>query len=433
VHAIKKDGCNLIHNLKVSLVFMVESRIIIIPVNQILGRVCMRGWIRCAKIFSIVLIVSIMTQFFFPAFSVAASDDELSDLRKSIKTIDDINDSVYSRLERIVINKFSDMKKTDWYTSVITKLVGLSSLDGTLQNTMDPMGTVTHAMFIKMLIRAMYGENALDGIEPDFDHWAARDIKKAEMEGLIGTSLYGPNNVAKPITRGEMARIIIRAYNKFEDNPLTLEECEPIKSKIKDYDSIPSLYKPFVLLAYGSGIISGYSDGRFGSNDNATRAQAAAYIIRYLDPSERAKTIVNEEKETPKREPRVLRYDDPHRPMAQEGDIFVKPDGTEVVLKVGPAGVLGELQGVATELGRIDLGGTPLKHGDLGTEGEFMGQPYVVDEKTGEGHYRSEWIQISQYYLKRAIEELGHPEEGTTYGPWLRYSRGSWVWTGPIQ
>ena len=82
------------------------------------------------------------------------------------------------------------------------------------------------------------------------------------MEGLIGTSLYGPNNVAKPITRGEMARIIIRAYNKFEDNPLTLEECEPLKSKIKDYDSIPSLYKPFVLLAYGSGIISGYSDGR---------------------------------------------------------------------------------------------------------------------------------------------------------------------------
>jgi len=213
---------------------------------------------------------------------------------------------------------------------------------------------------------------------------------------------------------------------------MTLEECEPLISKIKDYDSIPSLYKPFVLLAYGSGIISGYSDGRFGANDNATRAQAAAYIIRYLDPSERAKTIVNEEKETPKREPRVLRYDDPHRPMAQEGDIFVKPDGTEVVLKVGPAGVLGELQGVATELGRIDLGGTPLKHGDLGTEGEFMGQPYLVDEKTGEGHYRSEWLQISQYYRKRALEEIGHPEEGTTYGPWLRYSHGYWVWTGPV-
>ena len=385
------------------------------------------------KFFSILLAVCILTQFFIPACAIASAEDELSTLRKGIKTIDDITEPVYSRLEKIVLNKFPDIKKSDWYTSVITKLVGLSSLDGTLQGTMDPMGTVTHAMFIKMLIRAMYGENALDGIEPDFDHWAARDIKKAEMEGLIGTSLYGPNNVAKPITRGEMARIIIRAYNKFEDNPLTLEECEPLKSKIKDYDSIPSLYRPFVLLAYGSGIISGYSDGRFGANDNATRAQAAAYIIRYLDPSERAKVTEIEEKEEPRRESRILRYDDPHRPMAQEGDIFVKPDGTEVVLKIGPAGVLGELQGVATELGRIDRSGLPIAHGEITVDEEYMGQPYVVDEKTGEGHYRSEWIQISQYYLKRAIEELGHPEEGTTYGPWLRYSRGSWVWTGPLQ
>jgi len=392
----------------------------------------MKTRVKIAKIFSVILAVLILTQLIVPAYSATSLDNELAELRKNIKTINDINDSVYSRLERIVINKFSDMKKTDWYTSVITKLVGLSSLDGTLQNTMDPMGTVTHAMFIKMLIRAMYGENALDGIEPDFDHWAARDIKKAEMEGLIGTSLYGPNNVAKPITRGEMARIIIRAYNKFEDNPLTLEECEPLKSKIKDYDSIPSLYKPFVLLAYGSGIISGYSDGRFGSNDNATRAQAAAYIIRYLDPSERAKVTEIEEKEEPRRESRILRYDDPHRPMAQEGDIFVKPDGTEVVLKVGPAGVLGELQGVATELGRIDLGGTPLKHGDLGTEGEFMGQPYLVDEKTGEGYYRQEWIKISQYYANKAFEELGHNvDDWTMYGPWLMYYHGQWCWVGP--
>ena len=87
---------------------------------------------------------------------------------------------------------------------------------------------------------------------------------------------------------------------------------------------------------------------------------------------------------------------------------------------------------VATELGRIDLGGTPLKHGDLGTEGEFMGQPYLVDEKTGEGHYRQEWIKISQYYANKAFEELGHNvEDGTMYGPWLMYYYGQWCWVGP--
>ncbi len=388
----------------------------------------MKSWFKSAKIFSIILSVCILTQFFIPACAAASVDDELADLRKSIKSIDDITDPVYSRLEKIVLNKFPDVKKNDWYISVITKLVGLSSLDGTLQSTMEPMGTVTHAMFIKMLIRALCGENALDGIEPDFDHWAAKDIKKAEQLGLIGTHLYSLRNVAEPITRAEMAQIIMRAYNKYEKNPLTLEECEPLKSQIKDYDSIPVGCRGYVLLAYGSGIISGYSDGRFGPNDTATRAQAAAFIIRYLDPSERAEVTVRE-----KRESRVLRYDDPHRPMAQEGDIFVKPDGTEVVLKVGPAGVLGELQGVATELGRIDRSGLPIAHGEITVDEEFMGQPYLVDEKTGEGHYRSEWIEISQYYRRKALEELGHPEEGTTYGPWHLYVHGQWVWTGPVR
>ena len=98
------------------------------------------------------------------------------------------------------------------------------------------------------------------------------------------------------------------------------------------------------------------------------------------------------------------------------GDTFIKPDGTSVVLKIGPSGVLGEEQGCATEIGRIDRGGTPIKAGDLGTEGPFMGQPYLVDEKTGEGHYIREWHAIAERLGDEALKKLGHPEEGTTYG-----------------
>ncbi|NMA65776.1 MAG: S-layer homology domain-containing protein, partial [Clostridiaceae bacterium] len=250
----------------------------------------------------------------------------------------------------------------------------------------------------------------------------------AEELGLIGTNLYSLANVAEPITRKEMALIIIRAYRKFEKDQLTYEDCKHLEKEIKDFDKIPPLYQPYVLIAYGSGIISGYSDGRFGPDDTATRAQAAAFIIRYLDPRERADVGLKKDKT---REPMELRYDDPYRPMAQEGDIFIKPDGTEVILKVGPAGVLGELQGVATEIGRIDRGGTPLQHGDLGTEEEVLGQPYLVDEKTGEGHYLSEWDKIRQYYLRKALQEIGHPEDGTYYGPWFYYYRGKWIWAGP--
>ena len=117
--------------------------------------------------------------------------------------------------------------------------------------------------------------------------------------------------------------------------------------------------------------------------------------------------------------------------MAIEGDTFIKPDGTSVVLKVGPSGVLGEGQGCATEIGRRDRGGI-IQEGDLGTDEGVMGQPYLVCKKTGEGHYIREWHLIAESQGEEAFRKYGHTEEGTTYGPWLVYLHGSWSWTGPL-
>ena len=384
------------------------------------------------KSISLLLILVLLSMTLLSTSSAVTnnSPDEIVSLRNEINSIQDIDSNMYNKVETAVLNKYSDITKGTWYMSVMVKLVGLSALDGSLDNKMDPTGTVTKAMFIKMFIRAMYGLEGLDDITPDFIHWAAKDVKKAENVGILAQGEYTLANLSEPITRGEMAKLIVRAYNQFEINPLSLEKCKPLSTVIKDYNKIDAAYQPYALLAYGSGIISGYSDGRFAAEDKANRAQASAFIIRYLDKSERAKVVIPSTEAT--REPMVLRYDDPNRPMAIEGDTFVKPDGTKVVLKVGPSGVLGEEQGCATEIGRIDRGGTPIKAGDLGADEAFMGQPYLVDEKTGEGHYRTEWLDIGDRLLKEALDTFGHPAEGTTYGPWFRYSRGHWVWTGPV-
>ena len=376
------------------------------------------------------LIIAVLS-FSFLSPALAATDyssDEIANLRGKINSIYDIDANMYKKLEAAVFKKYSDIDKDAWYVSVMVKLVGLGALDGSLDNKMDPTGTVTKAMFIKMFIRAMFGVEGLDGITPDFQHWAAKDVKKAEKENILAQGEYTPANLSEPITRGEMAKLIVRAYNQFELRPLSLEKCKPLTKVIKDYDRMDPAYQPYALIVYGSGIISGYSDGRFAAEDYANRAQAAAFIIRYLDKSERANVVIPTE---PTREPMILRYDDPYRPMAIEGDTFIKPDGTSVVLKIGPSGVLGEGQGCATELGRIDRGGTPIKEGDLGTEEPFMGQPYLVDEKTGEGHYIREWHAIADRLIEDALRELGHPAEGTTYGPWLLYKYGQWCWIGP--
>lgn len=383
---------------------------------------------KCVVSFLLVLII-LVTSLFSVSFALA-DNNEISNLRKNIKSINDIDTNMYNSLETAILNKYTDVKKGNWYMSVMVKLVGLSALDGSLNNTLDPLDTVTRAMFIKLFIRAMYGTKGLEGLTPSFSHWAALDVKKAEEVGILKPGEYVPANMTEPITRGEIAKIIVRAYKKFEKDLITDTECKPLSAAIKDYSKIAENQKSDVLIVYGSGIISGYTDGRFAAEDVATRAQAAAFIIRYLDKRERAKVVIP--KNEAEREPMELWYNDPNRPMAIEGDTFIKPDGTKVILEVGPSGVLGEEQGCATEIGRIDRGGTPIQEGDLGADEAFMGQPYLVCEKTGEGHYIREWHAIAERLGDEAIEKLGHPDPGTTYGPWLIYMYGQWCWIGPI-
>ena len=357
----------------------------------------------------------------------AGVDDELALLRDSIKSIKDIDEDMYSKLEDVIVRKFSDAKKGDWYMRVMTKLVGLGAIDGTDKGTLNPLGTVTRAMFIKMFIRAMYGAEDIEGIVPDFVHWAARDIKKAEEIGLIKPGEFTLKNIGENITRGEMAKIIVRAYSQFEEHPLTFEDCKELADKIKSKELISDDMLHYAAIAYGAGIIAGYEDGRFGAMNAATRAQAAAFIIRYLDPSERVKV---EDEEKP-REPTILRWDDPYRPLPKEGDTFIKLDGTAVVLKIGPAGVLGENQNCDLYGGMAYPSGNLVEHGRLGTASlGHLGETYLVDEY-GEGHWWPEWKKIRQYYSDKAYEEIKNPKEGQTYGKWFIFKYGKWCWIGP--
>ena len=381
--------------------------------------------------FSSLLFLLIAAILFNTTYQVSAltPHEEIQALRKNIRYTEDIDSEIYKRLEAAVLEKYTDVDKDGWYMSVMIKLVGLGALDGSLENTLDPEGIVTNAMFIKLLVRSIYGPNGLDNITPTFDHWAAKDVEKAELTNLLYRGQFTIDNLSEPITRAEMAKIIVRAYRDLELRPLTAEDCEHLVDKIGDYMIMDNPEKESALIAYGAGIISGYTNGEFGPYDQANRAQASAFIIRLLDKNERAK--VEFPAIEPIREPMILRHDNPDRPMAIEGDTFIKPDGTSVVLKTGPSGIVGEGQGCATEIGRRDRGGI-IKEEDLGTDEGVMGQPYLVCEKTGEGHYIREWHYIAESQGDEALRKYGHTKDGTTYGNWLVYKYGCWCWTGPL-
>ena len=62
-----------------------------------------------------------------------------------------------------------------------------------------------------------------------------------------------------------------------------------------------------------------------------------------------------------------------------------------------------------------------------------LGQTYLVDPRTGEGHFALEWNSIRGYYADAAFKEHGHTAKvGTVYKNFVMYDGSKWTWLGPV-
>ncbi len=183
------------------------------------------------------------------------------------------------------VSRFSDMGN-HWSKDSVGKLTFLGIIGGYQDGTFKPNRNIQVDEFIKLVVTAM-GYNPSMGT----GYWAEPFIQIAKNEKLIGNNEF--SNFRRPITRQEMAKIIV--------NATLIKESEPnenfityLKGLIKDYGTIKNENKQHVLIAYGMGLISGYTDGSFKPLNNSTRAEASVVIIRFLDERTRNKIIVNE-------------------------------------------------------------------------------------------------------------------------------------------
>ena len=110
--------------------------------------------------------------------------------------------------------------------------------------------------------------------------------------------------------------------------------------------------------------------------------------------------------------PIIIREDELSlRRLAREGDIFIKADGTEITIKKGPHGVIGEGQGIAPDLGATSIAGYGMNYTVIDynvIESHFASfipyrdsrgiqltnQHYAVNWMTGEGHWVGDWEVI---------------------------------------
>lgn len=188
---------------------------------------------------------------------------------------------------------FKDVSTKHWAYSAVETVAAQKLVAGYQDGTYRPNGQVTRAELAAFLARAFDGNGR--GNEPFVDvannHWAIDAINEGIALGFIKpgeykNSKFEPN---KAMTRAEIARWLTNGLiASDEDYKKAVSE---MASSSLTLIPIPEFFKggvnksdlPYIGVAMGTGLLSGYTDGTFKPNGNTSRAEVAAILIRYLD------------------------------------------------------------------------------------------------------------------------------------------------------
>ncbi|MCK9478695.1 MAG: S-layer homology domain-containing protein [Firmicutes bacterium] len=139
---------------------------------------------------------------------------------------------------------------------------------------------ISRAEFTAMILRMLGTElkSSWSGslFDVSDDEWYTDIVHTAFDIGLIeGSGGYiRPND---PITREEMAKVLIIAYCMSSDGAVSEEP-----HSFTDHDEISGWATDYIDKAYSLGLIVGYEDGSFGPKQNATREQAMVMTFRLI-------------------------------------------------------------------------------------------------------------------------------------------------------
>lgn len=178
---------------------------------------------------------------------------------------------------------FTDMTN-HWARSGVALLANKFIVDGDTRTTFAPSRNITRADFAIYIARGL----GLDGdksaaarySDVGVQHEAASFIGAASKAGIIEGSTDGTFRPGAPITREEMATILVRAMNyagvQTTANPSSL-------NSFKDKSSISNWALNGVTVSVTAGFIKGTDDKKINPKSNATRAEAAVMIVRFLE------------------------------------------------------------------------------------------------------------------------------------------------------
>lgn len=175
------------------------------------------------------------------------------------------------------VGPFTDVDDGIWYGESVQYVYDNGLMNGMTETTFEPEAKLTRAQAVTVLYR-IAKEPAVAGAAsfPDLvGDWYKNAVAWAEEKGVVNGRPDGTFDPEGLITREELVTIIWR-YNgspKAEDGNLA---DWPDKAVVADYA------KDSMNWAVENGIINGL-DGKLAPQSNATRAQYAAIIMRFIE------------------------------------------------------------------------------------------------------------------------------------------------------
>ena len=165
---------------------------------------------------------------------------------------------------------FYDVNIRDWYYDAVKYVYNKGLMDGIDTNEFAPNATLTRAMGWTIIARAE-GVDTTGG-----SSWYAK-----AQEWVVANGVSDGEHPSAAITRQELVTMLYR-YAQLKGYDVNIGEETNILSYV-DFDSISEYAISAFQWACGSGLIEGDENGAVTPTATATRAQAAAIFMRYLE------------------------------------------------------------------------------------------------------------------------------------------------------
>lgn len=186
------------------------------------------------------------------------------------------------RDESCPIAPFTDADRTAWYHDGVHYCVEHGLMVGTSANTFEPNTTTTRGMIATILWRlegSPMVDTAMNYTDVPLGGWYEEAIRWADSTGVVlgyGDGTFGPDD---PITREQMAAMLWRYAGK--------PQAGSSLADFADGSETSQWAESAMVWAVEQGLIEGMGNAQLNPQGQATRAQAATILMRFVEKIEK--------------------------------------------------------------------------------------------------------------------------------------------------